>query len=159
MAMGDSGQLPLPSDEETLLLSLWARIEAAVRLANRTTLPDWEGVLRDPPQLFERALLVTPKFAFDTFQRPRPFEVLSDSDVFIRWANVFKEEIDVVHRTRNAVVHAVSVSSEDIKGAILTAARLLAYLHYGFGDSELKTDPIIKEAFAVVGVEPPDPPR
>lgn len=127
-------------------------------LARPESLPYSARINVDYNSRFRKAVGMDASAVQTRFRNLQAFPDASLTDVLVRWANVFREEIDVVRRTRNAIVHALSISDEDIKGAILAAARLLAYLHFGLGDVNLEADPLILRAFATIGAEPPQRP-
>lgn len=54
----------------------------------------------------------------DTITTPEAFEAVH------MFANLFAEELDVVHRARNSIVHAKPVSDENLGAAIAVGERL-----------------------------------
>jgi hypothetical protein len=85
------------------LLRMWEQIEDYLQIAMRE--PE---VSTDPSS---RALNTTP--------------VENEHQVLLRWANLFREEIDAVQRARNSVAHAYEISDDNLQQALEVGRRLL----------------------------------
>jgi hypothetical protein len=57
------------------------------------------------------------------------------NEVLRRWAYVFREEIDVVNRCRNSIVHAVEVSDKTLNEALRIGRRLVEVADKGLREA------------------------
>jgi hypothetical protein len=88
--------------------------------------------------------------------RPPAFQRMTVREILGQWSAVFKEEIEIVRRARNSLVHGLPLPTEDLRAAVGVAAKVLAYLRIGLGDPHLDTDPLLVAAFTSSGTVPPE---